>query len=329
MRAAVLNEDHAFDVAELPDPSPGPGELVLRVVASGICGSDLKAYQHMPAGSVMGHEFCGEVAAIGPEIAGSWHEGDLVAAMPLGTCGRCRWCRAGEPAHCERVDMVGVGGSPGGFAEYVRVEAAGAVAVDESVGRAGALVEPLAVGLHTVEAGELRPADRVLVIGGGNVGAAVSLWARRRGAREIIVSDPTPSRREAAAQFGATGVHDPSQGPAAPGFDVVFECVGAPGLIQAAVDAVAVKGRVVVAGVCTTPDQIVPLAAVMKEVSIRFAVYYRGDEFAAAADLLNSGGVSVTDFVSASVDLGGVAGAFERLTHSSGGAGKTLVIPHG
>ncbi|HEX4019182.1 MAG TPA: alcohol dehydrogenase catalytic domain-containing protein [Frankiaceae bacterium] len=328
MRAAVLNGDHAFEVAEVPDPVPGPGELVLKVSASGICGSDLKAYKNMAAGSVMGHEFCGEIAAIGSGVSGSLRVGELVAGMPLGVCGRCRWCQAGEPAHCERVDMVGVGGSPGGFAECVRIEATSAFSLDESVGKLGALVEPLAVGLHTVAAGEIQAGDRVLVIGGGNVGAAVALWARRMGAGEIIVSDPAPSRREAAATFGATGVHDPGGGPIAPGFDVVFECVGAPGLIQTAVDAARVHGRVVIAGVLTVPDTIMPILAVLKEVQVRFAVYYRGDEFGAAAALLNSGGVDTDAFVSGSVNLGGVQGAFEQLI-SGGSAGKVLVDPRG
>ena len=326
MRAAVLSADHAFDISEVPDPVPGPGDLVLRVSASGICGSDVKAYKNMPAGTVMGHEFCGEIAAIGSDVAGSWREGDLVAAMPLGSCGRCRWCLSGEPAHCERVDMIGVGGSSGAFAEYIRVEAAASVHLDESVGTGGALVEPLAVGLHAVVAGQIRPGDRVLVIGGGNVGVAVTVWARRLGAAEVVVSDPSPGRREGASTFGATGVHDPTQGPVTPGFDVVFECVGAPGLIQAAVEAAAVKGRVVIAGVLVAPDQIMPILAVMKEVQIRFAVYYRGDEFAAAAALLNSGAVTPDAFVAETVDLAGLQGAFDRLT-TVGGDGKILVDP--
>jgi (R,R)-butanediol dehydrogenase/meso-butanediol dehydrogenase/diacetyl reductase len=323
----VLTADHTFEVADVSDPEPGPGELVLRVSASGICGSDLKAYKAMPAGSVLGHEFCGEIVGIGADVEGPWREGELVAAMPLAACGHCRWCLGGEPVHCERVDLIGVGGSAGGFAEYVRVSAGASFALHESVGVAGALVEPLAVGLHTVQAGEVKPGDRVLVIGGGNVGVAVALWARRLGAREVVVSDPAAARRDAAATFGATGVHDPADGPAAPGFDLVFECVGSPGLIQTAVDAAAVKGRVVVAGVCMAPDTIVPITAVMKEVQVRFAVYYRDDEFAAAAGLLNEGAFAVDAFISGAVDLTGVQGAFEQLTGHQGGAGKTLVTP--
>ena len=99
MHAAVLTDDHRFVVETLPDPTPGPADLVLRVEACGICGSDLKAHGHMPGGIVMGHEFCGEVVAVGGDVADRWREGDLVAAMPLNACGRCRWCLADDPAH--------------------------------------------------------------------------------------------------------------------------------------------------------------------------------------------------------------------------------------
>jgi (R,R)-butanediol dehydrogenase/meso-butanediol dehydrogenase/diacetyl reductase len=312
VRAAVLNAEHTFDVEDVPDPTPGPGELVLRVLACGICGSDLKAHTMLPSGTVLGHEFCGDVVAVGSEVEG-WRTGQVAAAMPLIACGRCRWCHDDQPAHCESVDLQGVGGSPGAFAEYVRTSAASAVALREDVATVGALVEPLAVGLHAVVAADLRPGDRALIIGGGSVGAAVAVWARRLGAADVVVSDPSPTQRASAARFGATDVHDPGEGRPATGFDVVFECVGAPGLIQAAVDAAGVGGRVVVAGVCAVPDEILPLGAVLKEVQVRFAVYYRRSEFAAAAALLESGGVDAGAFVTGRVPLDGVTDAFRKL----------------
>jgi 2-desacetyl-2-hydroxyethyl bacteriochlorophyllide A dehydrogenase len=312
VKAAALNDAHHFEVVDVDDPTPGSGELVLRTTACGICGSDLKAYAAMPPGLVMGHEFCGEVVAIGPDVDG-WSEGQAAAGMPLFACGQCKWCLADEPAHCEKVDYQGVGGSAGAFAEFVRVGAPGAVKLADGIAEYGALVEPLAVGLHTVAAADLKKGDRVLVIGGGNVGAAVSLWARQMGAGEVIVSDPVASRRAAAATFGATDVHDPTDGPPPPGFDVAFECSGVPGMVQGAVDAAGVRGRVVIAGVCVVPDQIIPVVAIMKEVDVRFAVYYRGSEFAASAELLASGGVDTEAFVSRRVGLDGVDGAFATL----------------
>jgi (R,R)-butanediol dehydrogenase/meso-butanediol dehydrogenase/diacetyl reductase len=326
MRAAVLTDDHTFEVVELPDPTPGPAELVLRVAACGICGSDLTAHTMLPAGSVLGHEFCGEVIAVGKEARPDWREGDLVAALPLAACGRCRWCLVDEPAHCVSFDPQGVGGSPGAFAEQVRVSTSSAVRLGDGLGELGALVEPLAVGLHIIEAADLKPGERVLVLGGGNVGAAVSTWARRLGASEVVVSDPAASRRAGADRFGATGVHDPADGPPPGRFDVVVECVGAPGMIQAAVDATGVRGKVVVAGVCVVPDQVQPLAAVLKEVQVRFAVYYRRSEFAAAAALLESGEIDARAFVTSQVGLDGVTRAFETLL-STTTERKVLVTP--
>ncbi len=330
MKAVVTTAEAGFELVELGDPVPGPGELVLDVLACGICGSDVKMHSMMPEGTVLGHEFCGRVVGVGTGVRDSWREGQLVSALPLGTCGHCRWCLADDPLHCERVVLVGVGGAAGAFAELVRVDAGSAIALPESVGDLGALVEPLAVGLHAVAAGNVGPGDRVLVIGGGSVGSAVSVWARRLGAAEVVVSDPSAARREGSSAFGVTGVHDPSEGPAVSpggaGYDVVIECVGAPGLLQAAADAAATRGRVVIAGVCIVPDSLVPVSALMKEIEIRFAVYYRRREFEAAAALVADPAFDASVFVADRVGLDGVNDAFTRL-HAGTADSKILVTP--
>jgi len=328
VRATLITDDHGFDVADVPDPTPGPDELVLAVRACGICGSDLKGHTMMPAGSVLGHEFCGEVVAVGHDARDRWHEGQFAAALPLKSCGRCRWCLTDEPAHCVQVDLFGLGSTPGAFAEYVRVAAAHTVQLDEGIGDLGALVEPLAVGLHVVATGDIGSGDRVLVLGGGNVGAAVTVWARRFGAGDIVVSDPAATRREAAGLFGASGAHDPTSEPPLRDFDVVFECAGVPGMVQTAIDAAATRGRVVIAGVCIQPDQVTPVTALLKEIELRFAVYYRGAEFAASAALLASGDIDPTAFVTDRVGLADVSDAFARLG-SSTDERKILVTPHG
>jgi (R,R)-butanediol dehydrogenase/meso-butanediol dehydrogenase/diacetyl reductase len=311
----------------MPVPAPGPGEILVRVEACGICGSDLKAHVRMPVGAVLGHEFCGEVVGIGAGVDTSWREGQLVAAMPLMVCGRCRWCQDGDVAHCERLVMLGLGGPGGGFAEYVRVDPTTSVRLPSDVGGFGALVEPLAVGLHSVAAARIRHGDRIAVIGGGNVGAAVAYWARRVGAGEVVVSDPDARRRSGADRFGATDVHDPSAAPLPQDFDVVFECVGIPGMLQAAIDAATLHGRVVVAGVCTAPDPVVPITAVMKELEMRFTVFYRLREFAAAAAVLADGAFPADAFVTTRIGLDGVGDAFTRLVAHASDERKVLVVP--
>jgi len=327
MRAAVLNQDHELEVAEVPDPSPGTGELVLQVAACGICGSDLKLRPSMPAGLVMGHEFCGEIVAVGADADPAWRIGRHVTALPLIGCGHCLACLAGEPAHCQTGDMVGVGGSPGGFAEYVRVHQRETVGLPPSLEPAlGALVEPLAVGLHAVERASIHAGDRVLVVGAGPVGLSVIAWAARSGAAELVVSDPSTVRRAAAEQFGATRVIDPETEPLETRYDVVIECVGLPGMTDTCARAAALHGHVVIVGVCTKPDPYVPIVAVMKELTMDFVVYYTRREFFSVVDALAQDAIDPAAFVTKRVGLDGTNAAFTELTEAKDQR-KILVVP--
>jgi (R,R)-butanediol dehydrogenase/meso-butanediol dehydrogenase/diacetyl reductase len=322
VKAAVVDEQHHLQVVDVPDPTPGPRELVLEVKACGICGSDLNMVDAMPAGAGMGHEFCGVVAAVGAEVAGEWREGQLVAGLPLRSCGRCRWCLGGEPAHCATAD-----GSFSGFAQYVRVDAAHAFALDDHVGERGALVEPLAVGLHTVAAAELDPCDRVLVMGAGPIGLAAILWARRLGAGDIVVSDPSSSRRDAAPKFGASATIDPTYEELGTDFDVVLECVGTPGLIASAVQAIRPRGRIIVPGVCQKPDPLPPWTALMKETTLRWVVYYTRGEFELAARSLDRAELDGDAFITGHTSLNGINDAFDELKSRESRHRKVLVLP--
>ena len=327
MRAAVLNDDHHLEVGEVADPTPGPGELVLQVTACGICGSDLKLRPSMPAGLVMGHEFCGDIVATGTDTDPDWRVGRHVTALPLIGCGRCLACLAGEPAHCEQIDMVGVGGSPGAFAEYVRVDSRETVGLPDSLDPdLGALVEPLAVGLHAVERSLPRAGDRVLVVGAGPVGLSVMTWLAHFGVQELVVSDPSAVRRAAAEEFGATRTIDPTSEPLEPRYDLIFECVGLPGMTGACVGAAVRHGRIVIAGVCTAPDPYVPISAVVKEVNMAFAVYYTRREFFSVVDALGRGSVDAAPFVTQRVGLAGANDAFRTLTEAKDER-KILVLP--
>jgi (R,R)-butanediol dehydrogenase/meso-butanediol dehydrogenase/diacetyl reductase len=327
MRAAVLNDAHQLEVSEVADPTPGAGELVLRVTACGICGSDLKLRPSMPAGMVMGHEFCGEVVATGADTDAQWQIGRHVTALPLIGCGRCLACLAGEPAHCAQADMVGVGGSPGGFAEFVRVDQRETVALPHTIDPAlGALVEPLAVGLHAVERAHIRSGDRVLVLGAGPVGLSVIAWAARSGARELVVSDPSAVRREAASQFGATRTVDPAAERLEPRYDVVIECVGLPGMTDACVGASVRHGHVVIAGVCTKPDPYVPISALVKELTVDFVVYYTRREFFSVAETLAQDSLDAAAFVTKRVGLDDADDAFTELLEAKDQR-KILVLP--
>ncbi len=193
MRAAVTTEVGGFEVITVSDPSPEPDQLVIRVAACGVCGSDLKAQPVMPPGTVMGHELGGEVVAVGTGTHG-WREGTNVAVLPVVSCGRCERCSSGDVAHCSSARYVGMGGGAGGFAELAVIPARLAFPLPDGLPRTyAALVEPFAVGLHCVGRGEVGPGDRVLVVGAGGVGLTTLAWARVNGAERITVADPEPT----------------------------------------------------------------------------------------------------------------------------------------
>lgn len=318
MRAAVTT-GHGFEVVEIPDPTPGPGELVLRVAANGICGSDLSTAPFLPAGTVMGHEFAGEVLAVGPPDPDATHvfrSGDHVASMPVRGCHRCRACLTGDIARCPSARTLGLGVLPGALAEFVVVGAAESVPVNGIDPVDGALVEPLAVGLHAVLRAGIESADRVLVLGAGPVGTAVLHWLSRGIAGEVICSDPSPGRRAAALDVGASAVYTPESltEQIRDGFDVVIECVGKPGMIAAALDAVRTHGRIVVAGVCLGDDHFMPVAGIVKETSMHFVSYYSKAEFRTAAAELDRGAVGSSTLVSEIVGLDAVNRVFTELS---------------
>lgn len=327
MRAAVLGSRGNMTVEQVSDPAPDPGQLVVQVKSCGICGSDLKARSAMPQGTVMGHEFCGEVVALGNGVGDPWRVGTSAAVLPVLSCGVCSWCQAGEVAHCETARLIGLGGSPGGFAEFVAVSADLTFALPEGLPPSvGALVEPFAVGLHTARVGAVGHGDSVLVIGAGPVGLTTAKWARVLGAREVVVSDPVAARREHSGTFGATGVLDPTAEELGAGYDVVIDCVGKPGLLDQCVAATRTKGRVVVAGVCVEPDPYFPATALMKELTVAFSVYYRPDEFLSVIDAFMTGQIDPIPLVTRNVSLDQVDAAFDSLIGSAVDS-KILVDP--
>ncbi|TGD42606.1 Zn-dependent alcohol dehydrogenase [Pseudotabrizicola sediminis] len=280
-----------------PDPAPGPDEVVLRVAGCGICGSDLHITEDpapfgIGAGFVLGHEIAGEVVAVGAEV----HEftpGDGVAVVPMRGCGRCARCLAGDPARCAQMVLIG-----GGYAEFVTVAARQCHKLPPAVALAdGALAEPLAVALHCVVRAGVKPGDRVAILGAGPIGLLVAFWARRMGALHVVMADLHTHQRARALALGATdfalsgdrlaeNIADLCGGPP----DIVFECVGKRGLLQAAVQAVRLQGKVVGVGLCVGGDEWDPFIALTKEIDLIFAVFFhQRNEFGVALDALAGG----------------------------------------
>jgi (R,R)-butanediol dehydrogenase / meso-butanediol dehydrogenase / diacetyl reductase len=332
MRAAVFKEmSKPLVIETVPDPKAGAHDIILKVKNCGICGSDLHMTEPTSAmplalGSIMGHEFAGEVIEVGSAVKHLWKVGDRLAGFPVICCGDHTPCiNFGLRGTCTKMLSVGLGASPGAYAEYVRIGAGSGYKLPANVSfQEGAMVEPLAVGLHAVDMAKMPRGATVLIIGAGPVGLATMLWAKFLGARHVIVSEKAEVRRQMAAKFGATDAIDPGQ-PLVPQVqkiagkapDVIFECVGVPGLINTAMLEAPRGCRIVVAGVCQQPDTILPLMGILKELEIQFVLGYRPDDFDYVIAMIASDRIDVAHMVTDIVDLNALPAAFEALRKPS------------
>jgi 2-desacetyl-2-hydroxyethyl bacteriochlorophyllide A dehydrogenase len=329
MKAAVFHQAGTpLSIEDVADPIPGAGDLILKVRDCGICGSDLHASKAgsalaPPGGSIMGHEFSGEVVEIGKDVAGLWKSGDRVCSLPVMGCGKCLMCLKGQGWYCEQGGRIlGMGQENGAYAEFVRVSAFESIKLPQSVSfREGALVEPLAVGLHAVKKANFEAGSDVLILGAGPIGLAVTLWARFMGARNVVVSERAPDRIKMAEKFGATAVVNPdgdmrTQVKQACGGrrpSVIFECVGIPGMIQNCVDFAPTSGKVVVVGVCDQLDTFVPMKAVAKELNMQFVIGYVRADFEFVIDLIAGDRIDGEALITDVVAFDTFADAFENL----------------
>ena len=330
-----------LQLVTLPLPEPGAGEVILKVSHCGICGTDIHRTEAniwtFRPGTVPGHEFAGEVVALGQGVQ-NLRVGQRVTALPYIGCGSCARCLAGYPYFFATAINTGTETLPGAFAEYVRASAVNCIPLPVDLSTEdGALVEPLAVGLHAVKRGRIGPADRVLIMGAGPIGLAAIWWARRVGARRVVVAATSDRRREMAMAMGADEfivsgddgelaglVAEALSGPPT----VVVECVGLPGTIATAISCLAPQGRVVVAGACSTADSFYPLLGLAREADILFSTVYDRDEFHQCIDAMERGDVAPRAMVTGTVSLEDAPEAFEGLRGRSAHC-KILVAPNG
>jgi 2-desacetyl-2-hydroxyethyl bacteriochlorophyllide A dehydrogenase len=339
MRAVRYNAPESLEVVELPDPHAGDGEVVVEVAACGICGSDLHSYQHGFAatpGQVLGHEFSGRVVEAGG--VGGLSIGDRVAVRPLLPCGTCDRCAEGLVQLCEAGTSMAIGyGLDGAFAQRVLVPRAVAGQTvfrlpDSLTDEAGALVEPLAVGLRAVrQAGPVAGAA-VLVLGAGAIGLAATRFAVLGGADAVIVADPSPVRRTAAERLGAAATIDTAATRISDAVretgravDVVVDCAGVGPAFVEGLRSVRAGGTISMAAIYGSKIEVNPNRIVEKELTIRGSFAY-DDEFPMVIDALERGDVDPAVFVSHVFGLEDVERAF-RTQLDRDVSVKVMVVP--
>jgi (R,R)-butanediol dehydrogenase/meso-butanediol dehydrogenase/diacetyl reductase len=325
----ALHQPLAFETT--PDPTPDPGQVVVKVGRCGICGSDLHMTEDAAYGcrhgDVLGHEFAGEVVALGREVEGL-KTGDLVSVIPLKSCGRCEHCRKGEVQWCAQFALQG-----GGYAEYALTRPNQCIPLPAGLSLAdGAIIEPLAVALHGVNLSGLKAGDKALVLGAGPIGLAVAFWAKRLGAR-VAVQDIADFQEQRALGMGADAfVIDPADpvGSAERGLggkaDVVFECVGIPGLIDQAVRQVRNRGTILLLGLCTRPDPINSFAMLSKEVRLLTSAFFTVPEYQASLGALAAGAIEPRLLVTDTIPLADTPEVFESLKRRTGQC-KVMIAP--
>jgi (R,R)-butanediol dehydrogenase/meso-butanediol dehydrogenase/diacetyl reductase len=320
MKAAVFRgAGKPLAVETLDDPKPGRGELVLKVHRCGICSSDLHmtsghAFDYAP-GSVMGHEYAGEIVELGAGVEG-FRKGDLITAIPAAGCGHCEACAEGNWYLCPNTT-----GAMGGYGQYMKIPAAAALKLPGALSMAdGALVEPMAVGRYAVRGTNLRAGDRILVLGGGPVALAVIFWARRLGAGRIVAASRSERRAAMTLAMGADAFVQSGEAErqefvealgGAP--DIVFECVGVEGQLQRAIEHVRIFGQVVSMGFCTSPDAFLPALAGMKSVRLSFPTGSTLRDFQQVADLWDAGHADPKMMITSETSLDDLPTVFEAL----------------
>ena len=340
MRAAYFLGSRTIETRPLRLRAPGPGQALLRVLACGVCGTDV----HIFAGGkgsasvtppvILGHELSGAVEALGPGVTGL-KAGDLVSVDPNIYCGTCPSCRQGRKQLCRAMEAVGVT-MDGGFADQCLAPASQCVVLPAGTDpELAALTEPLACCLHGIDRAAIRPGETVLILGGSTIGLMMLQRARLCGAARVVVSEPVAARRGLALELGADGAVDPLREDLAErteallggGANVVIECVGGrTGAAAQAVDAAGPGGRILLFGV-PHPEALLETslcAIYQKELTI-LGSFVNPDTHSRAAALIASGRLRLKELITHRFPVDRLREAIE--TQAGPESIKVLVVP--
>lgn len=323
MRACVFEERNRFSIREVPVPAPNPGEVLIRVRAAGICGTDIhilrgEYFQDFPI--IAGHEFAGEIAALGEGVEG-FSVGERVTADPNIFCDRCYFCKINKNNHCLNFAAVGVTRN-GAFAEYVTVPAKCVFPLPEGLSFSeGALAEPLACAVYGVRRSGIKPGEKVLIFGAGPIGLLLLSLFRVSGASQVVVVDISEKKLEHALRRGAheallaDGSEKKRLREIAPfGFEVVVDATGIPEVMEKALDYVEPDGTFLLFGVAPrgASMRLEPYEVFRRDLRIvgSFAVK---KTMQYALNLLGSGAIDVRDLISSQYPLERFGDALEEV----------------
>ena len=336
--AVVYTEPGRLEVTERPVRALGAHDVLLQVSHCGVCGSDIHFVLEGwgKPGSVEGHEYSATVVAVGDAVT-AWAVGDEVVGGPSPRCGTCEYCLAGRPSLCVGRSAAGVDEYPdGAFAEYVVASEREILRIPDGVSlRAAALAEPLAVALHGLTRGGVTAGQRLLVTGGGPIGALSVAAARARGVTDIVVSEPHPLRRALCERLGAVVVEPDSLVPPpmphatvdAP-FDVALECSGHPAAMEAGLAQLKRAGTLVLVGAGIKRPRFDNNRILLNELTITGAFVYDADGFERALDLLAEPGFPSDVLIEpGDVPLVGMLDALRGL-EAGDLAGKVMIVPN-
>jgi threonine dehydrogenase-like Zn-dependent dehydrogenase len=339
MKAVVWLGPRHMEIQNQPDPTPRAGEVILRVEAAGICGSELSGYLgqnslRVPP-LVMGHEFAGTVAVVGEGVSGL-QVGDRVTVNPLSGCGACELCRMGLANLCPRRQIIGIH-RPGAFAELAAVPAASCTRLPDGLSQvAGALAEPLGCGVRAARVGGVSAGSRALVLGAGTIGLMCIAAVRKAGGAVILAADPNAGRLQTAARWGAenmcdTRTADPAEASRALtgglGVDVAIDAVGTDITRRVAVRAVRPGGTVVLVGLHEAESPFEANYIVRSEIRVAGSFAYTQADFDTAVAMLAAGDVAPAASWLEERDLEECGDSFAELIDNPPAVSKIVLRP--
>jgi 2-desacetyl-2-hydroxyethyl bacteriochlorophyllide A dehydrogenase len=339
MKALIYEGPRLMNMRDVPEPTPGPDEVLIQVAYSGICGSELSGYlgqntlRRPPL--IMGHEFSGTIVALG-DLAVAYNPvlaiGQRVTVNPLGYCGYCRYCMGGRHQLCPRRELLGAH-RPGSFAAFVTAPARGVHPLPDNISMEhAALTEPMACALHAAQIAGCSALDRAVVIGLGPIGLLTLQVLKSFGVTLICATDTDPDRRAMGAHFGVTTL-DPLAEDVARyvqnttdglGADVIFDAVGMQATRHQSIDLVATAGRVVLIGLHEEQSAIPINPIIRREISLLGSFSYTPNIFAEALAWLSAARIEIDPWLLKAPLAEGRA-CFERLLGQPGPVAKILL----